>query len=114
MVITDRAPSLGGEFAGLSEAFLQYSDLSFPPLCISSYDEMPHDLQQFLNEVEILLGLEIQVESIDGVRQVDAINPGILFIAGGEARPWTETLRQSKLGNAILKAIRDGTMCIVG
>ncbi len=110
VIITDGPPMLGGEFAGLAESILQHADLTYSPQCISSSKEVREDLSQFLLEMESLLDLSIPIEPLEKVIHIEELNPGILFITGGEAESWVNALGEFHLGIAILQAISNGTM----
>lgn len=110
MVIADKPPSLGGEFAGLADSMLRCADLSYPPLCITAHYPLEDEERALLLEMESLLGLPIAVEPLRQVAELDLLSPGILFVSGGDAQTWVTALGEERLGVAVLQAIVEGAM----
>ena len=112
LVLADRPPILGGEYANLANSLLLHADLSYQPLCILGDNVKYPTLPGFIADLQTLLDVEVAVERLEDARSWDVLNPGILVLAGGKAEDWVRTLEETNLGVLILQGFVDGLLLI--
>jgi hypothetical protein len=110
LVLADQPPSLGGEYANLANSLLVNADLSYQPLCIVADDKEDQMLVNFIRDLQFLLGIEMAVERLEDAKDWDALDPGIVILAGGKAESWVEALGETHFGVLVLQGLLNGLL----
>lgn len=87
-------PVLDKSSAKISERLLELSDLSRQPLLFTPDPSVSEEVQRFVSDLEILLGLEIQIVNPadlgdEALRDL-WLNAGIMILTGGSPAYWEE------------------------
>jgi hypothetical protein len=110
LVLADQPPSLGGEYANLASSLLVNADVSYHPLCIVGDDREDPLLANFIRDLQFLLGIEVAIERLEDTKDWDALDPGIVILAGGKAENWVEALGETHLGVLVLQGLLSGLL----
>jgi hypothetical protein len=110
LVLADHPPSLGSEYANLADSLLVNADLSYQPLCIVGDEREVPMLANFIRDLQFLLGIEMAVERLEDAKDWDALDPGIVILAGGKAENWVDALGETHLGVLILQGFLNGLL----
>jgi hypothetical protein len=112
LVIADRLPSLSGDFASMNERIVTHADISFSPFLIHSESEADDSVVPFVDDIEGLLGVKVEVLSLGEAQFAEVAQPGLYVLAGGTATEWITALKTTKLGDALRFALDEGALLI--
>lgn len=96
IVLAEALPVFGGVHRDLGDKVLSSIDLSLPPLCILAPEHELESTQDFLEEVEALLGLPIEVIQLEEFSGAEWSQAGLIVLVGGPSEAWVTRL--SRLG----------------
>jgi hypothetical protein len=98
LVLAGAPPSLDQAGAQISERLLEVADLSRVPLLLTPKGNTSSAIQEFMEDLEILLGTEIQTihpgELGDEELQGLWLNAGIIIVTGGTQDYWSELFNE--------------------
>ena len=96
LALAGSPPTLNQSGAQIAERLLEVADLSRPPVLLSPEDHTSSELGAFLEDLEILLGVEIQVIDPLGLNDEELqslwLNAGVMIMAGGTQDAWFELI----------------------
>jgi hypothetical protein len=96
LVLSGLLPSLDSEMPKLAEQILSRLDLSRLPVCISADDTIDDEVRSFLEDVEILLSVPVNVVLVKGLSPAAfeeiVTSANMLVLVGGDAQIWIDVL----------------------
>jgi hypothetical protein len=98
LALAGSAPSLNQSGAQISERLLELADLSQVPLLLTPVETLSTELQEFVEDLGILLSHEVQVIHPDDLAEQELrelwLNAGIVIMAGGSQAYWREVISE--------------------
>lgn len=112
LVIADRLPALSGDFATLTERIVTHVDISLSPFLIYADSEVDDTVLPFVEDLEDLLEIKVEVISLGEAQFAEVAQPGLYVLVGGTALNWITALKTSRLGDALRSALDEGALIL--
>jgi hypothetical protein len=114
LALAGSPPGLDQAGAQLSERLLEVADLSRPPVVFTPEPQLSSDLEQFVEDLEILLGVKIQIlnpnELNDEELQNVWLNAGIMIMASGTQSFWRDVISGRLFHNRPQEILAEGAV----
>lgn len=114
LALAGSLPGLDQAGAQLSERLLEVADLSRPPVVLTPETQLRGDLERFLEDLEILLGVEIQILNPNDLNDEELqnvwLNAGIIILAKGTQSFWRDVISGRLFHNRPQEILAEGAV----
>ena len=87
-------------------------DISYSPFLIYGGDEVEKPNLPFIEDVEGILGMRIELVPLREAQNVQVVQSGLVILTGGDASDWINALGTSQLGERFLERFLLGTSLV--
>jgi hypothetical protein len=117
LALAGSPPQLNQAGVQISERLLEIADLSRPPLIFNPERSLRPDLKLFIDDLEILLGNEIQNVHPDELEEAELreqwLNAGIMIMGGGSQAYWRELIGMRLFQTEPQEILAEGALLFV-
>ncbi len=92
LILSGGIPSFGGEHAELASRLLGLLDLARPPLALYAEHKVSGALAEFLEEIELLLGVDFEHVSISEASRELVESAGLILLADAGPEAWVDAI----------------------
>ncbi|MGD8632312.1 MAG: hypothetical protein PVF85_02000 [Anaerolineales bacterium] len=114
LTLASSPPRLDQAGAQLSERLLEVTDLSRPPFVLTPEPQLQDELERFVEDLQILLGVEIQILNPVDLDDVDLqnlwLNAGIMIMADGTKSFWLDVINERLFRSRPLEILAEGAL----